>query len=252
MAYRGMREHKYYLAIPDGGHVKQGIVLVHGISRNVKPLLESFWPLVRHLGIALLAPLFSESVYKDFQRLGRVGRGPRADIALNSMLAEAASVSRWRLDKAFYFGHSAGAQFVQRFMIAHPQQVKKAALSAAGWYTFPVETDYPAGIRRVACLPDVAFEPRRFLRVPTAVFIGLEDTLRDKSLNRSRKIDRQQGRNRLERARKWVSAMQNAAHLHAMAPLTELFEIAGISHDYSTAVESAGLSQQVLAWFLSD
>jgi len=251
MKLLGMQEQSYYLAVPECRTTDQVIVLVHGTSRNVQPLLESFWPLVRKRGIALLAPLFGESNYKDFQRLGRSGKGPRADLAINAMLAEVGSLTGWHAGKAFFFGHSAGAQFVQRYMFAHPQKVLKAALSAAGWYTFPVQRDYPAGIRGTADLPGVHFEPQRFLQIPTAAYIGLEDTLRDESLNCSRRIDRLQGANRLERARNWVRAMQKAARKHDLKPKAELFEIGGICHDYKKAVSSGQINQRVLAWFLS-
>jgi pimeloyl-ACP methyl ester carboxylesterase len=34
-------------------------------------------------------------------------------------------------------GHSGGAQFVQRYALAHPERVAASVLSSAGWYTFP-------------------------------------------------------------------------------------------------------------------
>ena len=241
----------YFLAAPECEQVDQVIVLVHGVSRNVKGLIESFWPLIRKSRIALLAPRFDVSNYRDFQRLGRSGKGPRADLALIAMLSELKLMTGWPTDKVLMFGHSAGAQFVQRFLFAHPNRVIKAALSAAGCYTFPVNRNYPAGIQISSELPGVHFEPQRFLRIPTAVFIGLEDTLRDESLNRSRRVDKQQGTTRLERARRWVQAMQKASAKHGLKRTCELFEITGVCHDYPKAVSSAQLNQWVFVWLQS-
>ncbi len=249
---RGMRKQRYYLAVPECRQTDHVIVLVHGISRNVQWLIESFWPLVRERRIALVAPLFTESSHKDFQRLGRSGQGPRADLAVNAILAEVSGLTGWSASKAFFFGHSGGAQFVQRYLFAHPQRVIRAALSAAGWYTFPVDNKYPFGIRETTDLPGVHFEPQRFLRIPTAVFIGLEDTVRDESLNCSRRIDQLQGANRLERARNWVDAMEQASHSHGLAPCVKLIEVPGVSHDYAKAVKAGQLNQQAFAWLLSD
>jgi len=249
---RGRKEQRYCLAIPEDGQVDQVIVLVHGISRKNRWLIESFWPLVRERNIALVAPLFSEAKHKDFQRLGRSGKGPRADLAMDAILAEVSKLTGWQQGKAYFFGHSAGAQYVQRYMFAHPQKVIRAALSAAGCYTFPRNDNYPLGIREADDLPGVHFEPLRFLRIPTAVFIGLEDTVRDESLNCSRRVDRLQGKNRLERARNWVQAMHIASCQYFLKPTTELFEIAGISHDYAEAVKSRELNQRALAWLLSE
>ncbi len=252
MKLGGMSKLHYYLAVPESGKVDEVVVLVHGISRNIQWLVESFWPLARNRRVALVAPLFAESTFRDFQRLGRNGRGPRADLAIQAILAEVRETTGWHKSRAFFFGHSAGAQFVQRYMFAHPQRVARAALSAAGCYTFPVDRSYPAGIGSATSLPGIHFEPARFLRVPTAVFVGQEDTTRDGSLNCSRKVDSLQGTNRLQRARNWVRAMATAGREQGLEPQVELFELPGISHDYAQAVKSGQLNQKALAWLLSD
>lgn len=45
------------------------------------------------------------------------------------------------------YGHSAGGQFVQRFMLFHDSPyVEKAIISSPGWYTFPdLAQTYPYG-----------------------------------------------------------------------------------------------------------
>ncbi len=246
----GLQDQRYYLAEPNDSDTRQVLVLMHGISRNAKLLIESFSPLVQGKGITLVAPLFEEQRCRDYQRLGRSGKGPRADLAITSILSEVTSLTGWNGHKAMFFGHSAGAQLVQRFMFAHPQLVDRAALSGAGWYTFPRDEEYPLGIRPTPLLPGVCFEPLRFLRVPAAVFIGLEDTVRDESLNCSRKIDHQQGRTRLDRARKWVRKMNMASRKLGLSSEVDLFEIEAIGHDYNQAVEMALLNERVIDWLL--
>ncbi len=251
MRLENLPQQCYYLSGPDGKDSGRVLVLIHGISRNVKMFIESVCPLVQGKGVTLVAPLFEKNRCRDYQRLGRNGKGPRSDLALDAILSEVSQLTGWTGRKAFFYGHSAGAQFVQRYLFAHPQRVERAALSAAGWYTFPDNHDYPFGIRSTPDLPGIDFEPRRFLRVPAAVFIGLEDTLRDEALNVSRRVDRVQGRNRLERARSWVAAMQKAAHNHGLPSRTELFEIGGVGHDYNEAIEVGQLNQHVLKWLFS-
>lgn len=243
---------RYYLARPNGLKAEQVLVLVHGISRHARQFIETVYPLVRNTGITLVAPLFEKGRCSDFQRLGRSGKGPRSDLALNAILSEVRRLTGWTGRKAFFYGHSAGAQFVQRYLFAHPQRVARAALSAAGWYTLPGRHAYPLGIRPSTQLPGLGFEPSRFLRVPAAVFVGLEDTLRDEALNVSWRIDRWQGTNRLERARNWVQAMHEAALKHGLPPRTELFELAGVGHDHRQAVEAGRLNHRVLEWLFAD
>jgi len=241
---------RYYLSVPQNSETRDVIVLVHGISRRAKLLIESFWPMIQGQGIALVAPLFDEKRCKDYQRLGRSGKGPRSDLALIAILSEVAELTGWSKRKALFYGHSAGAQFVQRFMFAHPQWVKRAAISAAGWYTFPEHHYFPLGIDSTRLLPGIHFAPNRFLRVPTAVFIGMQDTSRDDALNQRKKIDRLQGTNRLERARNWVSAMRNASHQSGLQPCVELFEFEGVGHNYRQAIEGGQINQRVLMWLL--
>lgn len=251
MRLGNLPQQRYYLARPDGRDSGRVLVLMHGISRNVKMFIESVCPLVQGMGITLVAPLFEKGRCRDYQRLGRNGEGPRSDLALDAILSEVSELTGWTGGKAYFYGHSAGAQFVQRYLFAHPQRVERAALSAAGWYTFPDKHDYPFGIRSTPDLPGIDFEPARFLRVPAAVFIGLRDTLRDEALNVSGRIDRQQGRNRLERARHWVKAMQKAAREQGLPAQTELFEIDGMGHDHAEAIEVGQLNQRVLKWLFA-
>jgi len=246
-------EQKYYMALPGAAAENcRVLVLVHGISRNVRLLVESIWPLLRDKSVILVAPLFEETRCSDYQRLGRSGKGPRADLTLQCILNDVRRLTGWAGRKVLFFGHSAGAQFAQRFLFAYPQSVERAALSCAGCYTFPTNVPYPRGIRPTPLLPGVRFEPLRFLRVPTAVFVGLEDTIRDETLNRSRKIDSQQGLNRLERARRWVTAMKSASDDLGLSAEIDLFEIPGMGHDYCQAIQLGRLNESVVNWLLAE
>jgi len=251
MRLDNLPDQRYYLAVPgDTSERSRVLVLVHGISRGALLLMESFWPLVRDRGVILVAPLFEEKRCSDYQRLGRSGKGPRVDLAVKCILGEVSALTGWSGNKALFFGHSAGAQFAQRFLFAHPQSVERAALSSAGCYTFPSDDPYPAGIQPTTLLPDIRFEPLRFLRVPAAVFIGREDTLRDETLNCSRKIDRQQGRNRLERARRWVAAMNRKSVKLGLPSKVDLFEFDEMGHDYGQAAQVGLLNECVVNWLL--
>ena len=49
------------------------------------------------------------------------------------------------------YGHSAGGQFVQRFMLFYDSPyVEKAVIGSPGWYTFPdASQDFPYGVRNI-------------------------------------------------------------------------------------------------------
>lgn len=243
---------RYYLAGQHPSKTAKVLVLVHGIARNAELIIRTFWKTAKDQNLILVAPLFDRENCTDYQRLGRNGKGPRADLSLKCILHDVAARTGWQGKRAAFFGHSAGAQFVHRYMFAHPQTVACAALSAAGWYTFPSNKVFPRGIQPTRKLPDLHFEPSRFLRIPTAVFVGLEDVIRDETLNAGPALDRQQGVNRLERARNWVRAMQVSAQRMNLPSRLELFELEKVGHDFEQAVWISGLHQRVIEWTLEN
>lgn len=212
-------------------------VAVHGISRNAEEHARAFAPLADKLGVVVLAPLFDEHRYEDYQRLGRSGQGARADLALIRMIKAVREDIELVGRQVFLYGHSGGAQFVHRFAMAHCERVAGLALSAAGWYTWPDPTlVYPLGIAEPSDLEDVTFDPRRFLAIPACVYVGEDDVSRDGSFNRSAKLDRFQGTTRLERARRWTAAMAAAARAYGHDTAYTVHEIRGADHDFTTMV----------------
>jgi pimeloyl-ACP methyl ester carboxylesterase len=107
-------------------------------------------------GVVLVAPLFPKDRFGDYQRLGRNGRGERADQALNRILTEVGFLTGANIDKLYMFGYSGGGQFVHRYAMAYPQRTARIVVAAAGWYTFPDSAvNYPrisVSIRHSSCL----------------------------------------------------------------------------------------------------
>lgn len=224
---------EYLVYLPTTGTADTTVLVsVHGISRNswIKQA-EVLVPTCERHRVTLLAPSFSDQQYADYQRLGRIGRGQRADLFLHRCLAELNMMTGVDTTHIRLFGHSGGAQFVHRYLMAHPHRVDSAVVSAAGWYTFPDPTQkFPYGIRSASSLPGLSFNPESYLKVPVMVLVGTEDTEQSEDLFSSERINKQQGVTRIERARNWVAAMQAQARAHGMQSLVSLVELAGISH----------------------
>lgn len=187
-------------------------IAVHGIRRGVVSQAGQFAPFINQIGGVLVAPLFQKKRFPDYQRLGRLGRGERADMALKRIVADLSRTLDLHFSEVVMFGYSGGGQFVHRYAMANPRQVKRVAVAAPGWFTFPdMAQPFPRGIGRTSLLPDVIFDPARFLQIPTLVMVGEKDVLRDANLNKGKKIALQQGSNRLERGRHWISTMSATA-----------------------------------------
>lgn len=226
------------------------LTVVHGIARNPADWLKLFRPSAQRWRAPLVAPLFDGERYGDFQRLGRHGRGARADHALIRMTDELA-VQHGAPRRMALFGFSGGAQFAHRFAMAHPARVSALALGAAGWYSWPDPVlAYPRGTRSVSSLPGVQFDSHALLGMPLRVLVGEKDTGRDPSLNRRTAIDRLQGSNRLERARRWVRALEKMAAAQNRASQVELRILPGADHDVLQSADPGLLREWVADWLL--
>jgi len=220
------------------------VAIVHGISELPRQHVECFAPLAERQGTVLVAPHFSRPNFRDYQRLGRGGRGARADQALERLVEEVARESHARAGRIFLFGYSGGGQFAHRYAMAHPQRVAAAVVASAGWYTFPdAERRYPRGIRGGSDLAGAHFEPDAFLRVPLLVTVGARDVERDASLRQGAALDREQGRNRVERAERWVEAMQAAAQQCGLPPAVGLRRLEGVGHSFEDNAERGALAE---------
>ncbi|HMA30796.1 MAG TPA: alpha/beta hydrolase [Casimicrobiaceae bacterium] len=226
------------------------VVAVHGISRNASDHHAAFAGLAQSRGAILVVPLFEAAEFRDYQRLGRDGRGQRADLALLSLIDGVLS-SRGLSGRRFHlFGHSGGAQFAHRFVMAHPERVARYAISAAGWYTFPDDSqDFPYGLRHPPSGIDMSRQ-RLFLSVPGRVFVGMRDQRRGTSLRQHERVDAEQGRTRIERATRWTAAMNARAQALDLRPPLDLRQLPGSGHSFGGLVRRAALHEQVWAFLL--
>jgi len=247
----GCRENpdqRFFVYVPDSATDESPMfVPVHGISRNGHEHASLFARYCDRFGVVLVAPYFEMGKSEDYQRLGRSGRGPRADAALDAILAEAAWLTSVAADRIHLFGFSGGAQFAHRYVMAHPDRVARAVIAAAGWYTFPdPHRGFPYGIRTAWDLPDVRFDPEKFLRVPITVMVGDQD-ITNEDLRSTERVNLQQGRTRVERARNWVKAMRTAARRHHLDPLVSLELVPGGNHVFADLMNGAQLGDRVFA-----
>lgn len=239
---------QYYLYVPRGVAVRRRVlVTVHGVSRNAEEQIQLFRRQADRYGVVLMAPVFSRESFRDYQRLGRRGRGPRADLAL---IRELNSIGM-RLDidvsRVNMFGFSGGAQFAHRFAFAHPQRLGHLVLGAAGWYTMPDKSvAYPMGIGEPRGLGAVSFNSAMISRLRAQVIVGQEDDRSDdEELNRSEAVCRVQGENRVQRARAWTRAMNALAERYDGLEGVEISLLPGVGHSFSQAVSEGGLAERV-------
>lgn len=240
--------------------------------------LAAWAPWAERLGLTLVAPLFGRKAFRGYQRLeasasvspagacDRFGRGHAccsgpsrfgggdaggipADRALLDLLEQLRRDGRIGWGPVFLFGYSGGAQFVHRFLLAHPGAADGAIVAAAGFYTFPDRmTPYPYGLASRGGAR--TFGVDEFLRKPLLVAVGNEDVQRDRQLRRREWVDAWQGPNRVERAVRWTEALQREARRRGIEVSIALHRLPGAGHSFSQCMR-AGLNWQA-GMFLAD
>ena len=234
-----------YFRLPPGvGRGARGtLVIVHGQNRDVDSLVAAFLPYAIRLGLDLIAPEFTATRHRGYQRLLTSDPSRNAVDVLDEVLSDAGVGVN---ERVLLFGFSGGAQFAHRYAIARPDRILALSIAAAGWYTFPTPNQpFPYGVAPGSLPVGDDDLLSGLLTFPVQVLVGERDTNRDASLRSSRRVDRHQGPNRVSRALAWVEAMRRLA---PDAGPPDLQILPGVGHRFDRCVR-AGMIESAIAWF---
>lgn len=237
--------------------VPEILVLIHGTPQegetaeaDAEYYATSWIDFAEKQGFILIAPAFNQ---EDFSSR----RGDHALSGYRGLFGRQISADEWVLrlvqahqqswrsaDAQFYlYGHSAGGQFTGRFLVTHPEYVKRAVITSAATYPQPnTEVTWPFGmgelhtditwdpdtIKHVDIMPD----KQKWLaatQIPLTVIVGLNDTTElPPSL-----IPGQKGKNRFTIARNWIQDMAAFAQANGLESRFRLEIIPGKGHSMS-------------------
>ena len=246
-----------YIVVPSTLNSSTRVVFVmHGIGRNADEYLDSWLEWASSNNYIALAPAFDEDHWKSSSYiLGNVftrnnGGGEKNpeskwSFSVVELLHLATREGFALADKQYdIFGHSAGAQFVHRFLLFKPRSNVRLALAAnAGWYTLPDETiDFAYGVKH----PLLSFTRQELIAWTNRRMIlmhGTADIQRDRNLSVTPQADAQ-GKNRYERATYMFTRAR------ALNPRTRwrLVDVPGADHDQKKMAPAA---QVLLREFIS-
>ncbi len=196
--------------VPDENAADAPVVIVmHGASRDAPRYYKDWKALGEKHGFIVVVPEFSKRKFEKSARynLGHVfdpDSGKLRDEALWTFsVIEAlfdAVVQRVDGNQSQYalYGHSAGSQFVHRFMYYKPDaRVSRYIAANAGWYTVPVyDFEYPYGLTNSGIEED---DLKAYFAQPLLILLGREDTDKDSKSLRKTPEAMQQGPHRLAR-----------------------------------------------------
>lgn len=130
------------------------------------------------------------------------------------------------------FGHSAGSQFVHRFLLFKPDnRVGRAVAANAGWYTLPdLSETFPYGLRNSG-LVEAALDA--FLGQPLAVLLGEQDTNPNSPGLRQTSQARAQGAHRLARGQNFFATAEAASVVRGVTLTWQIDTVPNVGHSYS-------------------
>lgn len=193
--------------MPVGSATSSPIVALHGISRDSDSVVGAFLEGNPEHRRIVIIPHFDKDHWPVFQRITGKHRPDLGLLAILGALRQDGIIGNEAFD---LFGFSGGAQLAHRFAMLFPEKVNELHLGAAGWYTFPDNKfPYPLGLgpgggTRKNWHRLMANGLPQYLNRPITVYVGDKDVQKDRSLRSDTLLNQVQGRNRLERAKRYV------------------------------------------------
>lgn len=230
------------------------LFVVHGNTRNADDYLNSWIRLTKDKNIAIFAPHFKRSSFISFNTLqmstsnGKIRTD--TDLYLHNSIDTLFKYikTKFKLNDKLYdiYGHSAGAQFVHRYLLMSDNpSVNKAVAANAGWYTFLNGADFPYGIKN----PPISLTDsnvKKFLSTNLYILIGTNDIDVDSSINKSKGAQKQ-GINRLQRAKNFFTYTESIVEQNNLEFKWKYQAVPGAPHSNKVMSKAA-----VLVLFESD
>lgn len=259
-----VRAGEYFQYVPRKRSGKTNVLVIcHGsidppqtASVVARRFIDRWRRFAEHTGCLLVAPAFDIHNYASDQNApggsawgyrALDGRETPSDEFVHMILDTISQIDAEYDGTFFLYGHSAGGQFANHYLVVHPQRLNGVVLSAPAIYAMPdPDATWPTGMkerRRVLQWGNVekVFEISHKVetwvqaaQVPLTVVIGTDDI---KKLGNQ---PQQGGWTRVDRARHYVKQMKSFASDHGVSPGVSIVTVPGVGHDSARLTNTAG------------
>ncbi len=225
------------------------MVVMHGNSRAAERYYADWKLLGEQLGLIVVVPEFSSRDFEGSARyqLGHVfepnSKQQRASeqwtfSAIELMFDEVLKRVGSEQKTYMIYGHSAGSQFVHRYLYYVPDaRVSRYYAANAGWYTLPAtDIDYPYGLSKSG-LDDAVL--KSVFAKPLVILLGSEDIDENDASLRKTPEANLQGQNRLERGLTMYRVAQEQAEDLGLEFNWQLLVVKGADHDNAKMAPAA-------------
>ncbi|MBI9051678.1 MAG: alpha/beta fold hydrolase [Anaerolineaceae bacterium] len=250
----------YYSYIPNNITSDSNIlVVVHGTPLDGTPeqnavfYAASWQDFAEANDLVLIVPAFDQehfsSRYGDIAMggyRGLFGREISADAWVNKLVEDHRQALGLNHQPFYLYGHSAGGQFVARYVVMHPDEIQRAVITSAATYPQPDPAiQWPFGMGELhseltwedGATQQVNVAPNQetwleAVQVPLTVIVGLDDTYQiPVDL-----LPGQKGTDRITIGRNWVTDMNAFAEANGVESQITLELFPGVGHSMSKLI----------------
>ncbi len=218
------------------------LIVMHGVKRDADRYRDEWAPHAKEYGFVVAAPEFSQKDFPgdDGYTLGKKKAGSSFSF-IEPVFAAVKKATGNTSGRYYLYGHSAGAQFVHRFLYFTPEaHVIRAVAANAGWWTMPDNSiDFPYGLRGSQL---DATDLKSMLQSPLVVLLGTADTDPNHPNLRRTAQAMAQGPHRFARGHTFFASGQRAAKELGIPLAWQLGTAPGIDHN------DAGMSGYAVHW----
>jgi poly(3-hydroxybutyrate) depolymerase len=227
------------------------LVVMHGVQRDADRYLAEWRDLAAQAGVLVICPEFSTAKYPGVRwyNLGNVMDRERNGVpqpaqartfpVIDRAFAEVRRQTGATREHYALFGHSAGAQFVHRYLLfAEETRADPIIVANSGWYTLPTtDIDFPYGLGRTGVGEDAI---RRALARPVTILLGDQDNDPNyPNLRRNAEAD-VQGLHRFARGQFYMRRAQEEAARLGVPLAWRMQVVEGVGH------VNAGMAQAAI------
>ena len=230
----------FYSAPPRITEKSKVLIVMAGRQRNADEYLESWVDWGQKNDYFVISPLFDNKNWVEplGYNFGNIASGKEKDntpnpkskwsfTAIEGIFDQAKKDFNLKAEKYDLFGHSAGGQFVHRFMLFMPESRVRVAIAAnPGFYTLPdLNEEFPYGLRK-SPYPLTQQDLLKWTKRKVILMRGTADVERTENLRQTPEADAQ-GRNRFQRALYMFNKIKS---LNPETPW-QLIEVPNVAHD---------------------
>ncbi len=217
------------------------VFVMHGNSRNASDYRDNWIDLSEKYGFLVVAPEFDRhdfpaaayhrgnAYYNNGGQVVALDRRRWTYPIIDRVFAAVRGITGNRTESFSLFGHSAGGQFVHRYMtFTGGPKVNVAVAANAGWYTMPVKDEnFPYGLGGTAIADR---DLKKLFGARMIVLLGERDVLLTRNVRQTPEANRQ-GRDRLARGKFYFAAAKRAADRVGGRFNWRLETVPGVGHD---------------------